>query len=57
METTTKKNNDTHRKKNVNTTYIKSSYPFTIDFFFLFIFSLFPMIYLKHEFLETMQSH
>ena len=50
-------NNVTRRKKNLNTTYIKSSYRFTILHIPLFLFSLLPIIHWKHVFLETMQSH
>ena len=33
------------QNKNLTTIYIKSSHPFTIKIFFLFLFSLLPMIY------------
>ena len=58
MQTAGEKNSAMHRKKNLNTAYyIKSSYFFIIFKIPLFHFSLLPMIYSKHEFLETMQSH
>ena len=40
LETATKKNNVTRRKENLNTTYLKFSYPFTnFTFFFIPLFS------------------
>ena len=41
--------------KNLITLYIKSSYPFTIKKFCYF--SFLSIIYWKHEFLETVESH
>ena len=56
IETASNKNKETRKKKNLSTTYMKSSYPFIIHKF-LYSSSLVLMIGRKYMFLEIMQSH
>ena len=52
METDCKKNNDTQNH------YLHQVFIlFYYSFYYFFIFSQLPMMYWKHEFLETIQSH